>query len=50
LSIPGLFARVQLLGSSEYTAVMIDDREGKRYKRKNISLLLGADNKIEFGR
>src|SRR6201999_3078471 len=26
LFIPGLFARVQLLGSSEYTAVLIDDR------------------------
>ena len=50
LYIPGLFARVQLLGSSEYTAVLIDDRAVNTDQSQKYVLLLGADNKIEYRR
>ena len=48
LYIPGLFARVQLLGSSEYTAVLIDDRAVNTDQSQKYVFLLGADNKIEY--
>ncbi len=50
LYIPGLFARVQLLGSSEYTAVLIDDRAVNTDQSQKYVLLLAADNKIEYRR
>jgi RND family efflux transporter MFP subunit len=45
---PGLFARVQLLGSDEYNAIMIDDRAVNTDQSQKYVLLLGADNKIEY--
>jgi RND family efflux transporter MFP subunit len=50
LYIPGLFARVQLLGSSEYTAVLIDDRAVNTDQSQKYVFLLGAGNKIEYRR
>jgi RND family efflux transporter MFP subunit len=50
LYIPGLFARVQLLGSSEYTAVLIDDRAVNTDQSQKYVLLLAAGNKIEYRR
>jgi len=45
---PGLFARVQLLGSDEYDAILIDDRAVNTDQNQKYVLLLGADNKIEY--
>ncbi len=45
---PGLFARVQLLGSGEYSAILIDDRAVNTDQNQKYVLLLGADNKIEY--
>jgi RND family efflux transporter MFP subunit len=45
---PGLFARVQLLGSDEYNAVLIDDRAVNTDQNQKYVFLLGADNKIEY--
>ena len=45
---PGLFARVQLLGSGEYSAILIDDRAVNTDQSQKYVLLLGADNKIEY--
>jgi RND family efflux transporter MFP subunit len=50
LYIPGLFARVQLLGSSEYTAILIDDRAVNTDQSQKYVLLLGPGNKIEYRR
>lgn len=50
LYIPGLFARVQLLGSGEYTAVLIDDRAVNTDQSQKYVLLLAAGNKIEYRR
>lgn len=50
LYIPGLFARVQLLGSSEYTAVLVDDRAVNTDQSQKYVFLLGPDNKIEYRR
>jgi RND family efflux transporter MFP subunit len=50
LYIPGLFARVQLLGSSEYTAILIDDRAVNTDQNQKYVLLLGPGNKIEYRR
>jgi RND family efflux transporter MFP subunit len=50
LYIPGLFARVQLLGSGEYTAVLIDDRAVNTDQSQKYVFLLGAGNKIEYRR
>lgn len=50
LYIPGLFARVQLLGSSEYTAVLIDDRAVNTDQSQKYVLLLASGNKIEYRR
>jgi RND family efflux transporter MFP subunit len=50
LYIPGLFARVQLLGSSEHTAVLIDDRAVNTDQSQKYVFLLGADNKVEYRR
>jgi RND family efflux transporter MFP subunit len=45
---PGLFARVQLLGSDEYDAILIDDRAVNTDQNQKYVLLLGADNKVEY--
>ena len=50
LYIPGLFARVQLLGSSEYTAILIDDRAVNTDQSQKYVLLLAPGNKIEYRR
>ena len=50
LYIPGLFARVQLLGSGEYMAVLIDDRAVNTDQSQKYVFLLGAGNKIEYRR
>ena len=50
LYIPGLFARVQLLGSGEYVAVLIDDRAVNTDQNQKYVFLLGPDNKIEYRR
>ena len=50
LYIPGLFARVQLLGSGEYNAVLIDDRAVNTDQSQKYVFLLGAGNKIEYRR
>jgi len=47
---PGLFARVQLLGSDEYNAILIDDRAVNTDQSQKYVFLLGADNKIEYRR
>ena len=45
---PGLFARVQLLGSGEYSAILIDDRAVNTDQSQKYVFLLGADNKVEY--
>jgi len=39
---PGMFARVQLLGSSEYSAILIDDRAVNTDQNQKYVFLLGA--------
>ena len=50
LYIPGLFARVQLLGSGEYMAVLIDDRAVNTDQSQKYVFLLASGNKIEYRR
>jgi multidrug efflux system membrane fusion protein len=45
---PGLFARVQLLGSGEYQAILIEDRAVNTDQSQKYVLLLGANNQIEY--
>jgi RND family efflux transporter MFP subunit len=45
---PGLFARVQLLGSGEYSAILIDDRAVNTDQSQKYVLLLGANNQVEY--
>jgi RND family efflux transporter MFP subunit len=45
---PGLFARVQLLGSGEYSAILIEDRAVNTDQSQKYVLLLGANNQIEY--
>jgi RND family efflux transporter MFP subunit len=47
---PGLFARVQLLGSSEYTAILIDDAAVNTDQNQKYVLLLGPNNQVEYRR
>ncbi len=47
---PGLFARVQLLGSGEYSAILIDDRAVNTDQNQKFVFLLGAGNQIEYRR
>src|SRR5258706_9897753 len=44
---PGLFARVQLLVSGEYSAILIEDRAVNTDQDQKYVLLLGANNQIE---
>jgi RND family efflux transporter MFP subunit len=45
---PGLFARVQLLVSGEYSAILIEDRAVNTDQSQKYVLLLGANNEIEY--
>jgi RND family efflux transporter MFP subunit len=45
---PGLFARVQLLGSGEYLAILIEDRAVNTDQSQKYVLLLGANDQIEY--
>jgi RND family efflux transporter MFP subunit len=45
---PGLFARVKLVGSDEYSAILIDDRAVNTDQDQKYVLLLGTDNKVEY--
>ncbi len=47
---PGLFARVQLLGSGEYSAILIDDRAVNTDQSQKYVLALGPNNVIEYRR
>jgi multidrug efflux system membrane fusion protein len=47
---PGLFARVQLLGSSEYSAILIDDRAVNTDQSQKYVFVLGPGNVIEYRR
>jgi len=47
---PGMFARVQLLGSSEYSAILIDDRAVNTDQNQKYVFLLGANNQVEYRR
>jgi multidrug efflux system membrane fusion protein len=47
---PGMFARVQLLGSSEYPAILIEDRAVNTDQNQKYVLLLGANNQVEYRR
>ncbi len=45
---PGLFARIQLLGSGEYEAILIDDRAVNTDQNQKYVLVLGAGDVIEY--
>ena len=45
---PGMFARVKLIGSSEYTAVLINDSAVGTDQSVKFVLKVGADNKVEY--
>ncbi len=45
---PGLFARVQLLASGEYSAILIDDRAVNTDQSQKYVFVLGPDNQIEY--
>jgi len=47
---PGMFARVQLLGSSEYSAILIDDRAVNTDQNQKYVLLLEANNQVAYRR
>jgi RND family efflux transporter MFP subunit len=45
---PGIFARVQLLGSGEYDALLIEDRAVGTDQSQSFVLVLGPENKLEY--
>jgi len=45
---PGLFARVQLLGSKEHDAILIEDRAVGTDQNQSYVLVLGSGNKLEY--
>lgn len=45
---PGMFARVQLLGSGEYSAILIDDRAVNTDQSQKYVFVVGAANKVEY--
>jgi multidrug efflux system membrane fusion protein len=45
---PGMFARVRLLGSGEYTAILIEDRAVNTDQNQKYVFLLNANNQIEY--
>jgi RND family efflux transporter MFP subunit len=46
--VPGLFARVKLIGNDHYRAVLINDSAIGTDQTLRYVLLLGADNKVEY--
>jgi RND family efflux transporter MFP subunit len=45
---PGMFARIQLLGSGEYDAIVIEDRAVGTDQSQSFVLVLGPDNKLQY--
>jgi RND family efflux transporter MFP subunit len=45
---PGMFARVQLLGSGEYDAILIEDRAVGTDQSQSFVLVLGPENKLQY--
>jgi RND family efflux transporter MFP subunit len=45
---PGMFARIQLLGSGEYDAILIEDRAVGTDQSQSFVLALGPENKLEY--
>jgi multidrug efflux pump subunit AcrA (membrane-fusion protein) len=45
---PGLFARVKLMGSNEYTALLINDSAIGTDQTVRYVLVVGADNKVQY--
>ena len=45
---PGLFARIQLLGTSEHDAILIEERAIGTDQSQNFVLVVGKDNKLEY--
>ena len=45
---PGLFARVQLLGSDEYDAVLVDDRAIGTDQNQRYVLVVGPDDTLQY--
>jgi RND family efflux transporter MFP subunit len=45
---PGMFARIRLLGSGEYAALLIDDRAVNTDQNQKYVFALAAGNKIEY--
>jgi RND family efflux transporter MFP subunit len=45
---PGLFARVQLLGSGEYAAILIDDQAVNTDQSQKYVFAIGANNTVEY--
>jgi RND family efflux transporter MFP subunit len=45
---PGLFARVQLLGSGEYSAILIEDRAVNTDQSQKYVFVVGPNNQIEY--
>src|SRR5262249_32131835 len=45
---PGLFARVELLGSGDYNAILVDERAIGTDQNNRFVLVVGADNKTEY--
>jgi RND family efflux transporter MFP subunit len=45
---PGMFARVKLIGSSEYSALLINDSAVGTDQSVKFVLKVGADNKVEY--
>jgi len=45
---PGLFARVQLVGSADYDAILIEDRAIGTDQNQKFVLVVGPDNKTEY--
>lgn len=46
--VPGLFARVKLIGNDHYSAVLINDSAIGTDQTMRYVLLLGSDNKVEY--
>jgi RND family efflux transporter MFP subunit len=46
--VPGLFARVKLIGNDHYPAVLINDSAVGTDQTRRFVLLLGTDNKVEY--
>lgn len=45
---PGLFARIQLLGTSAHDAILIEERAVGTDQSQNFVLVVGKDNKLEY--